>query len=156
MCGSEFLFDLIKIFHFWWTTYTSVWQMISPRHESKEWKKNTIFKYSANTRTWTTLTHLAEVPMKVTKFAWRKLRLRLLVIQAEWTIIHNSSLMARFMGPTWGPSGPRWTPCWPYELCYLGYLFHCWYFWNLKFSKMYDNLSHIYLIVIEIWNATIS
>ena len=20
-----------------------------------------------------------------------------------------------------GPTGPRWTPCWPHELCYLGY-----------------------------------
>ena len=34
-------------------------------------------------------------------------------------------LIARFMGPTWGPSGaagPRWAPCWPHELCYLGHL----------------------------------
>ena len=32
-------------------------------------------------------------------------------------------LIARFMGPTWahlGPIGPRWAPCWPHELCYLG------------------------------------
>ena len=32
------------------------------------------------------------------------------------------SLIARFMGPTWahlGPTGPRWAPCWPHELCYL-------------------------------------
>ena len=31
--------------------------------------------------------------------------------------------IARFMGPTWdhlGPTGPRWAPCWPHELCYLG------------------------------------
>ena len=30
-----------------------------------------------------------------------------------------------FMGPTWGPpgpTGPRWVPCWPHELCYLGSL----------------------------------
>ena len=30
------------------------------------------------------------------------------------------------MGPTWGPSGAdgtRWAPCWPNELCYLGYHF---------------------------------
>ena len=34
-----------------------------------------------------------------------------------------SPLIARFMGPTWvhlGPTGPRWAPCWPHELCYLG------------------------------------
>ena len=32
------------------------------------------------------------------------------------------SLIARFMGPTWGPSGvgPRWAPCWSHEPCYLG------------------------------------
>ena len=34
------------------------------------------------------------------------------------------SLTARFMGPTWaqlGPTGPRWTPCWPHKPCYIGY-----------------------------------
>ena len=33
------------------------------------------------------------------------------------------SLIARFMGPSWGPSGADKTqvgPCWPHELCYLG------------------------------------
>ena len=36
------------------------------------------------------------------------------------------TLIVRFMGPTWGPSGaegPRWAPCWPHELCYLGKIF---------------------------------
>ena len=28
--------------------------------------------------------------------------------------------MARFMGPTWWPTGPRWVPCGPREPCYLG------------------------------------
>ena len=35
--------------------------------------------------------------------------------------------IARFMGPRWGqdgahlgPTGPRWAPCWPHELSYLG------------------------------------
>ena len=39
------------------------------------------------------------------------------------------SLTARFMGPTWGPSGadrtqvvPMLAPCWPHELCYMGKL----------------------------------
>ena len=34
-----------------------------------------------------------------------------------------ASRIARFMGPTWahlGPTGPRWAPCWPHEVCYLG------------------------------------
>ena len=34
------------------------------------------------------------------------------------------SLIARFMGPTWGPYRAdrlRWAPCWPHELYYLGY-----------------------------------
>ena len=36
----------------------------------------------------------------------------------------GTSLIAWFMGPTWGPSGaagPRWVTCWPLELCYLDY-----------------------------------
>ena len=34
-----------------------------------------------------------------------------------------TTLIARFMGPTWGPSGTDRTqagPCWPHEPCYLG------------------------------------
>ena len=36
-----------------------------------------------------------------------------------------SPLIARFLGPTWahlGPTGPRWAPRWPHELCYLGHI----------------------------------
>ena len=36
-----------------------------------------------------------------------------------------ASLITRFKGPTWGPSGAtgtRWAPCWPHALCYLGCL----------------------------------
>ena len=36
--------------------------------------------------------------------------------------IWKCPLIARFMGPTWGPSGPtwpRWAPGGPHELCYL-------------------------------------
>ena len=35
----------------------------------------------------------------------------------------HTTLVTRFMGPTWahlGPTGPRWAPFWPHELCYLG------------------------------------
>ena len=35
----------------------------------------------------------------------------------------NYTLIARFMGPTWGPPGscrPRWVPCRSHEPCYLG------------------------------------
>ena len=34
------------------------------------------------------------------------------------------SPIARFTGPTLGssgPTGPRWAPCWPHGLCYLGF-----------------------------------
>ena len=37
--------------------------------------------------------------------------------------IPKFTLIARFMGPTWGPPGscrPLWAPCWSHELCYLG------------------------------------
>ena len=39
----------------------------------------------------------------------------------SWWLI--STLISRFVGPTWahlGPTGPRWAPCWPHELCYVG------------------------------------
>ena len=30
-----------------------------------------------------------------------------------------------------GPTGPRWAPCWPHELCYLGPILHtCMINWN--------------------------
>ena len=46
------------------------------------------------------------------------------------TLNFETSLIARFMGSTWGhlgPTGPRWAPFWPHELCYLGLVksFHC-------------------------------
>ena len=28
--------------------------------------------------------------------------------------------IAKFMGPTWGPLGSSWAPCWPHEPCYQG------------------------------------
>ena len=37
----------------------------------------------------------------------------------------ESIQITRFMGPPWAhlrPTGPRWAPCWPHELCYLGYM----------------------------------
>ena len=40
-----------------------------------------------------------------------------------------TTLIARFMGSTWAhlwPTGPRWAPCWPHELCYL------WSYWMFR------------------------
>ena len=40
-------------------------------------------------------------------------------------IINNTALIARFMGPAWGPPGDDRTqvgPCWPHEPCYLSLL----------------------------------
>ena len=34
--------------------------------------------------------------------------------------VSDHTLIARFMGPPWGPPGPRWAPCWPHGTCYLG------------------------------------
>ena len=37
--------------------------------------------------------------------------------------------IARFMGPTWahqGPTGPRWAPWWPHELCFMGKQYKTW------------------------------
>ena len=45
-----------------------------------------------------------------------------LVLSADYTV------MLHWMQGSWGqhgahlgPTGPRWAPCWPHELCYLGY-----------------------------------
>ena len=36
-------------------------------------------------------------------------------------VCKRGTLIAWFMGPTWGPSGAdRWAPCWPNEFNYLG------------------------------------
>ena len=32
----------------------------------------------------------------------------------------DSKVHGANMGPTWGPTGPMWAPCWPHEPCYLG------------------------------------
>ena len=36
-----------------------------------------------------------------------------------------------------GPTGPRWAPCWPHELCYLGIAKHLHLCWTLFYFK-YD------------------
>ena len=57
------------------------------------------------------------------------LGLKLIYVQGqdiEWVI----TLITRFIGPTWGhlgPTGPRWAPCWPHELCYLGMYHQRWF-----------------------------
>ena len=44
-----------------------------------------------------------------------------LVLQS---MTRKKALIARLLGPTHlGPTGPRWVPCWPHELFYLGV---CW------------------------------
>ena len=32
----------------------------------------------------------------------------------------DSKVQGANMGPIWGRQEPRWAPCWPHELCYLG------------------------------------
>ena len=56
----------------------------------------------------------------------QRARLGLLVLHGDLEI-RQPSLIAKFMGPTWGPPGadrtcqPQVGPCWPHEPCYLGY-----------------------------------
>ena len=37
------------------------------------------------------------------------------------TASQNSKVHGANMGPIWGPTGPRWAPCWPHELCFKGH-----------------------------------
>ena len=59
---------------------------------------------------------------RVNASAWAILENTTLVVLV--LCIREQSLTARFMGPTWdpGPTGPRWAPFWPHEVCYLGSL----------------------------------
>ena len=50
------------------------------------------------------------------------------------------TLIARFMGPTWGsswPTGPRWAPGGPHEPCYLG-TFNSSYFNSFEIQVLVD------------------
>ena len=44
-------------------------------------------------------------------------------VSIKWQYQGTTTPIAKFMGPTWGPSGADRTqvgPCWPNESCYLG------------------------------------
>ena len=45
----------------------------------------------------------------------------------QFSLFTARSQIAKFMGTTWGPPGPRWTPCWPHKPCYQGSLTMYWY-----------------------------
>ena len=53
------------------------------------------------------------------------------IIQANCQFYPDSKVHGANMGPIWGrhlgPTGPRWTLCWPHELCYLGRDIHSLY-----------------------------
>ena len=45
------------------------------------------------------------------------------VLLAHWGVsTGDQTQIAKFVGPTWGPPGPRWAPCWPHEPCYQGWI----------------------------------
>ena len=55
----------------------------------------------------------------------------------------KTSLIARFMGATWahlGPTGPRWAPCWPHELCYLECYMNRWLTPVLQTTRFSDRI----------------
>ena len=67
------------------------------------------------------------------------------------------SLIARFMGPTWahlGPTGPRWAPCWPHELCYLGWHcpFWCWA-WKGTYNYGIAYIDDVHLAT-QLWHCS--
>ena len=56
-----------------------------------------------------------------------------------------TTLIARLMGPTFGPSGPTgpsWVPCWPHELCYLGMPGYA-HFWMILFFPDYGSKPRV-------------
>ena len=65
-----------------------------------------------------------------------------LLLYMESLCLERLSQIAKFMGPTWGPSGsyrPQMGPCWPHEPCYQESLFwngvhipslRCWRWWT--------------------------
>ena len=81
----------------------------------------------------------------------------------SWTIKDNSymmrssvmtSLITSFMGPTWGPSGatePRWAPCWPHELCYLGNCRLYDYGWEGMLARVWTPKKIIYTMWLPFW-----
>ena len=49
-----------------------------------------------------------------------------------------------------GPTGPRWAPCWPHELCYLGW------FWLKLYPCLVELYSTSYHGVISLLNGQFS
>ena len=97
--------------------------------------------------------------------SWRKLLCYFWIVNrfcAVYPIYHGClclcSLIARFMGLTWGqhgahlgPVGPRWAPCWPHEPCYQG----CHFIRNRNIGyarSVPPCLSKITMLIIKIWN----
>ena len=62
---------------------------------------------------------------------------------------YEATQIAKFMGPTWGPSGscrPQMAPCWPHEPCYQGSIPGHWLNlcnWSDSIFKITPILSHI-------------
>ena len=70
-----------------------------------------------------------------------------------WSHHFSISLIAMFMGPTWahlGPTGPRWAPCWPHELCYLGLFSWRWISHTCSISMSRNNINtHLYWCLLK-------
>ena len=74
-------------------------------------------RYSRGTHI--TLTHLPVLFWKI----WKDINYWTHPGRVTCIYVSKIALITRFMGPTWahlGLTGPRWAPCWPHELCYLG------------------------------------
>ena len=65
------------------------------------------------------------------------------LINTTSTYMIESNPDSRVHGAHLGPTGPRWAPCWPHELCYPGRFF-------FPFHQNKRNMYLMYFVIVHI------
>ena len=96
--------------------------------------------------TWHHTCHV-EINIERTLAVWSWL-FKLFIVNSyqETSVIKNPD--SKFHGAHLGPTGPRWAPCWPHELCCLGSicLTH-WSLWDLDWYYKKSNFNPVRWLV---------